>query len=242
MIDSIHVIGAHGRVGSAVSSRLAERGIALDSPAPQVVLLCVPDRAIPGVAATIAPGPWIAHVSGATPLDALDPHERRFSMHPLQSFSKSRGPEQLDGAWAAVTADAADAREVGIWLAETLGLKPFVLDDGQRAPYHAGAAVASNYLVTLRALAGSLLEAAGAPPEALDPLLRGVIDGGFELTGPIARGDWETVERHLDAIRRLRPELEPLYLSLAESTAALAGRELPAHLVAQSHKVSGARG
>ena len=85
--------------------------------------------------------------------------------------------------------------------------------------------MASNYLVTLRAAARSLLDAAGAPPEALDPLIRGVMDTGFELTGPIARGDWETVERHLAVIRAERPELEELYLVLAEATATLAGRE-----------------
>ena len=63
--------------------------------------------------------------------------------------------------------------------------------------------------------------------------MRGVIENGFELTGPIARGDWETVERHLAAIRAERPELEELYLVLAEATAALAGRELPRDTVSQ---------
>jgi predicted short-subunit dehydrogenase-like oxidoreductase (DUF2520 family) len=194
---------------------------------PELVLLCVPDRAIPEVAQRLAPGPWVAHVSGATPLSALEPHVRRFGLHPLQSFSKGRGPEQLDGAWGAVTAESDEARAVGLELADVLGLRPFVLDDADRAVYHAGAAFAANYLVTLRALAGSLLEAAGAPPEALDPLLRGVMDNGFELTGPIARGDWDTVARHLAAIREHRPELEELYLTLAGATAALAARELP---------------
>jgi len=225
MIDSIQVIGARGRVGSAVSARLAERGVRVDADEPQLVLLCVPDRAIAEVAAATPPGPWVAHVSGATPLTALDPHERRFSMHPLQSFSRARGPEQLDSAYAAVTAESETARDVGFRLAEMLGLRPFELGDRSRATYHAGAAFASNYLVTLRALAGSLLEAAGAPPEALDPLMRGVIDGGFELTGPIARGDWETVERHLEAIRDARPELEELYRVLAAETARIAGRD-----------------
>ncbi|MCS7007660.1 MAG: DUF2520 domain-containing protein, partial [Thermoleophilia bacterium] len=89
---------------------------------------------------------------------------------------------------------------------------------------------AANYLVTLRALARSLVAAAGAPPDALDPLLRGVMENGFELTGPIARGDWETVERHLAAIRERRPELETLYLELARATAAVAGHVLPAEL------------
>ena len=54
-----------------------------------------------------------------------------------------------------------------------------------------------------------------------------MVDSGFELTGPIARGDWETVERHLAVIRAERPELEELYLVLAEATARIAGRELP---------------
>jgi predicted short-subunit dehydrogenase-like oxidoreductase (DUF2520 family) len=227
MLDRIKVIGAGGRVGSAVSARLAERGIRLVDDDPDLVLLCVPDRSIGKVASEIEPGPWVAHVSGATPLAALDPHESRFGMHPLQSFSKALGPEQLDGAWAAVTAQREEARVIGFRLAETLGLRPFELDDSSRAAYHAGAAIASNYLVTLRRAAGSLLEAAGAPPEALGPLMRGVIETGFELTGPIARGDWETIERHLAVIRAERPELEELYLVLAAETAKIAGRELP---------------
>jgi len=239
MIERIQIVGARGRVGSTVSARLAERGIPSDSATPQLVLLCVPDRAIAEVAAETPAGPWLAHVSGATPLAALDPHTRRFSLHPLQSFSKELGPEQLDGVWGAVSAESDDGRSVGRWLAETLGIRPFDLDDDRRAAYHAGAAMASNYLVTLRAAAQSLLDAAGAPPEALDPLIRGVMDTRFELTGPIARGDWETVERHLAVIRAERPELEELYLVLAEATATLADRELPSDTVSQG--IGGAR-
>ena len=165
------------------------------------MLLCVPDRAIAEVAAPSRPGPWVAHVSGATPLAALDPHARRFGVHPLQTFTRARGAEQLDGAFAAVSAETDEAREVGLWLARTLGLEPFTLADSKRVAYHAGAAIASNYLVTLRRAAGSLLEAAGAPPEALDPLMRRTIENDFELTGPIARGDWATVDAHVAAIR-----------------------------------------
>jgi predicted short-subunit dehydrogenase-like oxidoreductase (DUF2520 family) len=159
-------------------------------------------------------------------------------VHPLQTFTKARGPEQLDGAWAAVAAETEEARRVGFWLAEILGLRPFELDDSARAAYHAGAAVASNYLVTLRHAAGALLEAAGAPPEALDPLMRRVIENGFELTGPIARGDWETVDRHLEAIRERAPDLERLYVVLAEATLALAAQEVPSDKVSLG---SGAR-
>jgi predicted short-subunit dehydrogenase-like oxidoreductase (DUF2520 family) len=222
MIDDVVVIGTRGRVGSAVSARLTERGIAVREDDAALFLLCVPDRAIAEVAGEIPVGPWVAHVSGGTPLIALEPHVRRFSLHPLQTFTHDRGAEQLDGAWAAVTGETVEAREVATWLAETLGLRPFVLDDERRALYHAGAAIASNYLVTLRRAAGSLLEAAGAPPEALDPLMRRTIENGFELTGPIARGDWATVDAHVAAIRRERPELERMYVTLAETTKELA--------------------
>jgi predicted short-subunit dehydrogenase-like oxidoreductase (DUF2520 family) len=104
MIESVQVVG-RGRVGAAIAARVAERGLEAGDGRPDVVLVCVPDRAIPEVARSIEPGPWVAHVSGATPLAALAPHERRFGVHPLQTFTTSRGPEQLDGASAAVTAE-----------------------------------------------------------------------------------------------------------------------------------------
>jgi predicted short-subunit dehydrogenase-like oxidoreductase (DUF2520 family) len=219
MVESVNVIG-RGRVGSALAARLEERGVAVREDG-ELTLLCVPDTAIAAVSRGLTPGHgrWIAHVSGATPLSALDPHERRFSLHPLQTFTRARGPEQLDGAWAAVTAESDEARELGFELADVLGLQPFELADTDRPLYHAGAAVASNYLVTLHKAAAALLAAAGAPPEALEPLMRRTIENGFELTGPIERGDWATVEAHREAIRRARPDLEPLYDVLAEATA-----------------------
>jgi predicted short-subunit dehydrogenase-like oxidoreductase (DUF2520 family) len=223
VVKTIQVIGS-GRVGSAVAARLRERGLTVSSDESELVLLCVPDRAIAEVAAAVEPGPWIAHTSGATPLAALDPHERRFGLHPLQTFTRERGAEQLDGAHAAVTAETDEAREVGFWLARELGLEPFALDDSERALYHAGAVVASNFLVTLHRAATELAEAAGAPPEALVPLMRRVIENDFELTGPIERGDWETVEAHMAAIRERRPDLEPLYRALADATAEVAAR------------------
>jgi predicted short-subunit dehydrogenase-like oxidoreductase (DUF2520 family) len=198
MFDDVTVIGS-GRAGSAIAARLRERGVSV-RPDGALRLLCVPDRAIAEVAAAIEPGPWVAHVSGATPLGALGPH-RRFSVHPLQTLVRRRGPEQLDGAWAAVTAENDEALERALWLARTLGLQPFRLADEARGPYHAGASVASNFLVTLYRAAAALFEDAGAPPEALVPLMQRTIENGFELTGPIARGDWETVDRHREALR-----------------------------------------
>jgi len=217
-MNSVDVIG-RGRVGSAVAARLAERGVELRADGAELVVLCVPDRAIAEVARTLEPGPWVVHVSGATPLAALDPHVRRLSMHPLQTFTLARGPEQLDGAWAAVTAETPEARDTGHRLAETLGLRPFDLDDDARTLYHAGASIASNYLVTLYRAAARLFEDAGAPPEGLVPLMTRTIENGFELTGPISRGDWAVVEAHLAALQQEHPELEPMYRVLAEATA-----------------------
>lgn len=218
MIERVHVIGS-GRVGSAVSTRLLERGVAVGEGDPDVVLLCVPDTAIADVSRCLTPGhAWVGHVSGATPLAALEPHERRFSLHPLQTFDRSGDPSQFDGAWAAITGDTGEALAVARALAETLGLQPFELRDGDRTLYHAGAVFASNYLVTLQRAAVRL----GVPAAGLAPLMRGTIEHGFELTGPIARGDWATVEAHKQVIRAKRPELERLYETLAEATAALA--------------------
>src|SRR4051812_22431711 len=218
MIDNVTVIGS-GRVGSAVRARLKERGVGVGE---ALVLLCVPDTAIADVAATVPVGPWVAHVSGATPLAALAPHVRRFSVHPLQTFTRNRGAEQLDGAWAAVTAESEDARAEGTAIAELLGLHPFALHDDARTLYHAGAVFCSNYIVPLHRAATLLFEAAGAPPEALEPLMRRTIENGLELTGPISRGDWATVDAHKAAIHEARAELDHLYDTLAGATLALA--------------------
>jgi predicted short-subunit dehydrogenase-like oxidoreductase (DUF2520 family) len=218
VIERVHVIGS-GRVGSAIAVRLRERGVAVGEDDPDVVLLCVPDTAVSDVSRCLTPGhAWIGHVSGATPLAALDPHERRFSLHPLQTFNRSGDPAQFDGAWAAISGENEEALAVARELAELLGLNPFELAGKDRTLYHAGAVFASNYLVTLERAAVRL----GVPAEGLVPLMRTTIDHGFELTGPIARGDWATVEAHKEAIRAEHPELEDLYETLAEATVLLA--------------------
>ena len=217
MIETVHVIGS-GRVGSAVAARLSGRGVAVGEDDPDVVLLCVPDTAISDVARRLTPGrAWVGHVSGATPLAALEPHARRFSLHPLQTFDRSGDPSQFDGAWAAVTGDTEEALAVARGLAEILGLHPFELADADRTLYHAGAVFASNYLVTLQRAAVRL----GVPAEGLVPLMGRTIENGFDLTGPIARGDWATVEAHERAIREAHPELEQLYETLAQATVTL---------------------
>ena len=229
MFTSACVVGA-GRVGAAVSARLAERiptrttGRELACADVDVLLLCVPDRAIAEVAAAIPTGPWIAHTSGACRLETLEPHERRFSLHPLQTFTAERGPDQLDGAWAAVSGESDEALSAGFALARLLGLRPFELADEERPLYHAGAVVAASFLVALHRAASELFEAAGAPPEALEPLMRRTIENGFQPTGPHVRGDWETIDEHLRAIRERRPELEELYRALTDATAGVPAR------------------
>ena len=226
MFDSVNVIG-RGRVGSAIAARLAERGVELREDA-ELTLLCVPDTAIADVSQGLSLGlGWIAHVSGATPLAALDPHERRFGMHPLQTFTRARGPEQLDGAWAAVSGETPEALERGVWLAETLGLRPFELADSDRVRYHAAAVIASNHLVALLGQVERLATTFSVPFEAFAPLVRASVQNAFALgpadalTGPVARGDLATVEQHL---RDLDPGERDAYRALAREAARLTGR------------------
>jgi predicted short-subunit dehydrogenase-like oxidoreductase (DUF2520 family) len=109
-------------------------------------------------------------------------------------------------------------------LARRLGMRPFELEDSERAAYHAGAAMASNFLVTLQAAAERV---AGIDRELLVPLVRAAAenwarDGHAALTGPIARGDEATVDRHREAIANRAPDLLELYDALAEATRDLA--------------------
>jgi predicted short-subunit dehydrogenase-like oxidoreductase (DUF2520 family) len=229
IFETVCVVGA-GRAGSAAAARLAERlptrvtGRELACGDAELVVLCVPDRAVPEAAARIPVGPWVCHTSGATPLAALAPHGRRFSVHPLQTFQLGLGPGQLDGAWAAVSGETPEAVAAGERLAELLGLRSFVLDDELRPLYHAAATVASPFLVTLHWAAAELMRAAGAPPEALEPLVRRTMENGFAPTGPHVRGDTDTVEGHVAAIRAARPDLVELYEALSAATFAQLSR------------------
>src|SRR4051794_1124505 len=144
MFKDVDVIGA-GRAGTAIAARLRERGIPVREDG-ELRLLCVPDRAIAEVAQGVEPGRWIAHVSGGTPLAALDPHVRRFSVHPLQTLTLARGPEQLDGAWGAVTAGTAGARERALGVPPAPGARPLAVGGDRRAARPPGGAVGSPLL------------------------------------------------------------------------------------------------
>ena len=219
------VVGA-GRMGSALAAALRDAGLDVTGPlrrgercprATDCVLLCVPDAEIAEAARTIPAGPLVGHVSGATTLNPLAPHEA-FSLHPLMTV-----PASFDGAGAAIAGSTLPALATARALAEALGMRPFEVADDDRAAYHAAASMASNYLVALEDAAARLLATTGASRELLVPLVRMTVenwarDGASALTGPIARGDEETVARQRAAVEERAPELLELFDALAEST------------------------
>ena len=176
MIESVNVIGSRPR---RLGGRRAPRGArrrAARATTPSSSLLCVPGH---GRSRTwprgSIPGPAGSRTSAARRRSsALDPHERRFSLHPLQTFTRARGPEQLDGAWAAVTAETDEARERRLLSSpRTLGLR--AVRARRRATGRSTTPVPRSPRTTssrCTAAASALLAAAGAPPEALVPLMR----------------------------------------------------------------------
>ena len=149
-------------------------------------------------------------MSGALELSALEPlrrHHHVGSLHPLQSFPEPRPPDAFQGIVVAVDATTVSMRRRLNSLARDIGAKPRRVDDQHRALYHAAAVFASNYLVALMGEAVGLLERAGwTEKEATAALVRlseGVLlsvsrrGPTAALTGPIRRGDVDTVKRHL---------------------------------------------
>jgi predicted short-subunit dehydrogenase-like oxidoreductase (DUF2520 family) len=242
-LPAIAIVGA-GRLGTAIHRAAVAAGLEVElatrddagakAAQAEIALLCVPDAAIAEACAAIpgpAPGPrFVGHTSGATGIEALDSARARgaevFSLHPLQTIPD--GDAELAGAPCAITASDSAAAGVAGRLAAALGMRPFDLPESSRGAYHAAAAIASNFLVTLEESAAEVLRRAGIdqPRALLGPLvLRTAVNwserGGEALTGPIARGDEATIERHLDALEKLYPELLDAYRALAERTRAL---------------------
>jgi predicted short-subunit dehydrogenase-like oxidoreductase (DUF2520 family) len=229
------IVGA-GRLGTALRAALADAGVDVHGPfgrghdgaGDDVVLLCVPDAEIAAAAAAIAPGPLVGHCSGATGLDVLAPHPA-FGLHPLMTVTPEGAV--FAGAGAAVAGTTPRALAVAHALAAALGLRAAEIDDADRAAYHAAASIASNFLVTLEGAAEQLLATTGAPRELLVPLVRAAVDNWAALgatdalTGPIARGDEETVIRQRHAVAMRTPELLDLFDALAAQTRRLAARD-----------------
>jgi len=166
-----------------------------------VVLLTVPDRAVAGVASAIEPvrSTVVAHCSGSLGLEVLAPHERVASLHPLVTL-----PDPVIGAVRLRTGGyfVVAGDQVATDLALALGGHPLVMRAERRAEYHAAACIASNHLVALLGQVQRVAESVGLPLEAFLPLARGALDDvgllgpAAALTGPAARGDLVTIERH----------------------------------------------
>jgi len=211
----VRVVGA-GRAGGALALALERvgwtvepmlgRGDDLTGAAHEVdlLVLAVPDPFIAEVAAAVESDPdtVVAHLAGSLGLAVLAGHPRPAALHPLVALPDAEtGAARLaDGAWFAVAGD----RLVGQVVAD-LGGHAFTVADEDRTRYHAAAVIASNHLV---ALLGQVERVApdGVPLEAFLALARGTVDNvaalgpAAALTGPVARGDWATVERHLAAL------------------------------------------
>ncbi len=232
--DPVAVVG-DGRLGGALIAALREAGVPVSGPhgrgfdggSAPIIVLCVPDGQIADAAGALKRGPFVGHCSGATLLRVLGGHypARAFSVHPLVTATLDGA--RFTGAPAAIAGSSGEALSVARALAEVLGLKPFTVAEGDRAAYHAGAAMAANLLVTVQWAAARLLQSAAVDPRVLVPLARQALAnwatlGPAALTGPVARGDLATVAAHRHAVVDRIPDLLSLFDELVSATETLA--------------------
>lgn len=208
-----------------------------------VVVIATPDWAIAAVceemakAGALESARAVVHASGATPLEALETASSvgpiTLSVHPLQTCPTVEAAiQRIPGAAFAVTANDEAGLELGESLARDAGGRPFRIADERKPLYHGAAVFASNYLVTVTALAEELARVAGVPDptEALAPLQAATLEnvrrvGPAEaLTGPAVRGDAITLQRNLEALARYLPEAVRPYVALADLAISLAER------------------
>jgi len=233
----IAVIASRTKDHALRLARLVPGARAADQPqeavdAAEVVFLTVPDDAIAAVAGSLAwrPRKSAVHASGALGLDVLaGPAGQGTStavFHPLQTFaSLAREEQTLAGSTISILASDEPLRERLREMAQALGARPHDLPADATPLYHASAVLASNALVALVDAAAGLWERfGGSRKEALQsllPLVQGTVDNlktiGLPgaLTGPVARGDVGTVERHLAALAEAAPEVACAYEELA---------------------------
>lgn len=216
-----HGVRLHGRRAKPLPPPLALTVGPEDAPPPwtgevDVIVLAVSDDAIAPLAAmlashaAVAPRHIVLHLSGSLDHGALAALAQSGaalgSLHPLQTLVEpARVPDRLAGAWAAVEG-MPRAVATAERLARNVGLRPFHVRPEDKPRYHAAAVFASNYFVVVEAVAERLLRSVGIGDEAwgaLRPLVEGTLanlrDAGPEaaLTGPVRRGDVDTLARHL---------------------------------------------
>lgn len=201
---------------------------------PDLVFVATRDEMIASAVASLefeSPG-VLAHLSGFTSVDVLagcfDADTLIGSFHPLQTLPDPQtGALAFAGSFVALTGPAAKI----LWpFALSLGMHPFHLADESKPAYHAAASAASNFLVACLAVAGELLADAGVDFEVVRPLVESSVVNAFTLgpaaalTGPVARGDMETVRGQIEAAERAGLGSE--YRHLVMAVAARAGRDL----------------
>jgi predicted short-subunit dehydrogenase-like oxidoreductase (DUF2520 family) len=204
----------------------------------RLVVLAVPDSAIAPLCASLSwrPDQAVIHLAGAFGRELLAAAARAGAatgaFHPLQTFAGAAVPTAWQGIAVAIEADPSLQGEL-LALAQQLGSRPFLLSPEQRPLYHAAAVLAANGLVALAGVAAELIAQATASDRAtalrsLFPLLSGVLANLDQLglpqalTGPVARADRETIERHIEALAHTAPTLLPLYRALAQAMLPLA--------------------
>lgn len=240
----ITAVWSNSRTGRQRAHRLLDAPVleAADTAAAgDIVFLSVPDDALAEMAQVIAggvrPRSVVVHTSGATSVDVLEPvaaaGARTASMHPLQTIPDPvRGAEALDGSAVAVTCDQSDSAAL-MRVARAWGGRPFLLADEDKLMYHAAAVFASNYVVSSVWAAATMLRSVGVQHagDLLEPLVRASVEnvlrsgGEKAITGPVARGDADTVKRHVRALREADPTgraITDAYRHMARMTAALA--------------------
>jgi predicted short-subunit dehydrogenase-like oxidoreductase (DUF2520 family) len=232
----IAIVGA-GRAGLSFAIALRDVGYdvtvvhhdePLHFPTADVVLLCVPDDAISDTAVRVTPHDQVvAHVSGSVSLDALAPHARVGSLHPLMVLPSGEvGAARLRGVTMCVSGDAVLAD-----IAHALEARIITVDEHQRTLYHATASVAANHLVVLMGQVSRLAEAAGLALEDFLPLAQQAladvqsVGPAAALTGPASRGDLGTIDAHLNA---LAPEERATYVALANAALEMGERRAAA--------------
>ena len=225
-------VGVHGRSGAV--AKPFESHVTIADGQPVLRNIAVSDRAIGQVAESLvgaAPVPTV-HVSGAEPvtvLEALASSAQTGSFHPLQTLpTPEAGANRLAGAWIGITAQEPLAGAL-VELAESMGCRPFFIADEQKALYHAAAAAVANFTLASMAIADVLYKASGVPFEASRPLVEAIAANAYDLgprealTGPIARGDVETVAKQVEAVRVGVPNDFDAFLGFARATALVAG-------------------
>ena len=215
-MPTIRIIGP-GRAGCSLARALDEVGwtvlpilgrnddVADAAEGVDALVLAVPDDKLPEVAAAVRPvaSTPVVHLAGSLGPGVLGHHQRRAALHPLVALPDPEiGAARLrSGVTFAVAGDPI-ARDI----ATALGGRAVHVADDARASYHAAASIAANHVVGLLGQVERIAGAAGLPLDAFLPLARGAVDDAGRLgprralTGPAARGDWQTLARHLDAM------------------------------------------